>query len=87
MQENMSQYFGMMIAELTKWREEGKTRRVGRPKKEDQEVVYYPSPDTKHGNRYPYTKDELEAYYMFHKEPMPPLPEPLTKEELLKWEL
>jgi len=36
----------------------------------------------------PYSKEALQAYYDFRHQPMPdPLPQPLSKEELRKWDL
>lgn len=90
MQTNVSAYFGFLIAEVTKMRGERKEKKpVGRPKKGEEEVVYYPSPDVKFGNRAPYTKEAWEAYWDIHEkwEPRPELPPPLTKEELKAWDM
>jgi len=69
LQTNVSQYFGMMIAEVTQWREDYKTKRAGRPKKEEEnQVVWYKAPD---GSRTAYTIEDLENYYAFRNLPMP----------------
>ena len=86
MQTNISQYFGLLISEVWKMREGGKNKRpVGRPKKEEEEVLWYPAPYDK--NSPPYTMDDLTAYYTFRSENVPEGLVPLTKEELKKWDM
>ena len=89
MEMNRSGYIGRLITQESLRRTEGKEKRsVGRPKKEEVPEVYYPSPDLQYGNRNPYTLENLRGYYSIRKQPLPdPLPEPLSKEELLKWDL
>ena len=88
-QTNLTFFVVYLINQEKKRRSEVITKKpVGRPKKEDEVIVYYPSPDLKFGNRNPYTKEAYQAYCIAHKQPMPdPMPEPLTKEELAKWDL
>jgi hypothetical protein len=86
MQDNVSQYIGFLIAEVSKQRESGRSKRsVGRPKNEKEEEVYYPAPYNKDAP--PYTHDDLEAYYTARKEKVPAGLIPLTKEELKKWDM
>ena len=90
MQDSVSQYFGMMIAEISKNREGKQRRAVGRPKKNDtedaiKEKEWYLAPyDPKAP---PYTFEDLKAYYEFRNQEMPVLPPPLTKEELKQWDM
>src|SRR3990167_4296060 len=76
LQTSVSQYFGIMIAEIAQWREEYKTKRAGRPKneKEEEQVVWYKLPDG--NNPSPYTYDEYTAYCIFNKQ------EQLPREQL-----
>jgi hypothetical protein len=88
MQENVSTYFGMMIAEITRCRAGNQRRAVGRPKKseaEGEEEKWYPCPYDE--NAPPYTMDDLKAYYEFRGMPVPPQPPPYTKEQLKKWDM
>lgn len=86
-QTNYTFYLVYLIKQEGKRREAEKGKRApGRPKKEDTEEVFYPSPDP-NGGRAPYSKEDWEAYFTFRKEEVPPLPAPLTKEELKKWEV
>lgn len=87
MQENVSQYFGMMIAEVVKGREGRRRGAVGRPKKSegDEEEKWYPCPYDE--NAPPYTMDDLKAYYEFRNMPVPVQPPPYTKEQLKKWDM
>jgi hypothetical protein len=87
MQTNVSQYFGFLIAEVSKSREGFRNKRaVGRPKKEgEKEVEWFPAPYDK--NAPPYTMDDLTAYYTFRSESVPEGLVPLTKEELKKWDM
>lgn len=87
MQDNVSAYFGMMIAEITNSRQGKRRGAVGRPRKsetgEEEEVKWYLAPyDPKAP---PYTMDDLKAYYEFRGVEVPTLPPPLTKEELKQW--
>lgn len=86
LETNRSAYLGRFIAQEVARREESaKKRPVGRPKKEEEEEVFYPAP---YKGGAPYSRDALQAYYDFRKQPMPdPMPQPLTKEELKKWDL
>jgi len=79
-------YFVYLIMQEKKRRGaplEGK-RPVGRPKKEvpEEDTNLYPAPYKGGGA---YTHDELEAWYAYRDKTMPPLPKPLTKEELKKY--
>ena len=89
MQENVSQYFGMMIAEIVKGREGKRRGAVGRPRKseseEDAETLWYPCPYDETAP--PYTMDDLKAYYEFRNMPVPPQPPPYTREQLKKWDM
>jgi hypothetical protein len=86
MQTNVSSYFGFLIAEVSKMREGAKSKRpVGRPKKEEEEELWYPAPYD--ANAPPYRMQDLEAYYGSRKEEVPPQPAPFTKEELKRWEM
>lgn len=62
----------------------GAKRPVGRPKKiDDQEdKTLYPAPYIGGGA---YTRGDWEGYYEFRGLEVPPLPKPLTKEELKKY--
>lgn len=85
-QDNFTFYIAYLAMQERKRRdEESKKRGVGRPKAGKEEILYYPSPDK--NVSYPYTEDELRGYYDMRKEPMPPLPAPLSKEELKKYDL
>jgi hypothetical protein len=88
MQDNVAQYFGLLIAEVTRNREALKAKKPsGRPSKKDDDgdKVYYNAPYDK--NAPPYTMSELEAYYTFRKETVPEGLKPLTKEQLSKWDM
>jgi hypothetical protein len=86
MQENRSQYIGMLITEVYKNRRKVEEKRpVGRPKKEKEEVEWYLAPYDPEAP--PYTMEDLQAYYSFRKQEVPKNLKPLTKEELKKWEL
>lgn len=87
-QDNYTFYIAYLAIQERKRRDEDKgKRKPGRPVVgSTEEIVYYPSPD-KHVS-FPYTLDELRGYYEMRKEPLPdPLPAPLTKEELKKYDL
>ena len=75
-QTNFTFYAVYLINQEKKARNKPK---AGRPKAVEEEVLYYPSPQK--GNKTPYTKQDLEAYYAFRNVEMPPLPEPLPKED------
>ena len=80
LETNMSAYVGRLIIQEKLKREQDKGKRsVGRPKKEDEEELYYPAPYEGGGV---YTKNDWEGYYNFRNKPVAPLPPPLTKEEL-----
>lgn len=85
-QDNISFYFAYLINQEVKRRAELKEKRSpGRPPKKEDEDVYYPAP---YEGGAPYKLVDLKAYYDFRKQPLPdPLPRPLTKEELAKWDL
>ena len=83
-QDNFTFYGAYLINQEKKRREGERSKsKVGRPKSEPKEQLWYPCPDT-HGTM-PYTEDELRGYYEIRGEKMPPLPIPYTKEELKKW--
>lgn len=85
METNKSAYVGRLITqEVIRRSEEAKKRGVGRPVKEKEEDLYYPAP---YEGGAPYKKEDWLNYFAFRKEPAPELPEPLTKEELKKWDL
>lgn len=85
-QDNFTFYGVYLIQQEKKRREaENNKRPVGRPKKEEVEDLWYPSPDPK--SSMPYREGELAGYYEIRKQVMPPLPKPLTKEELKEWDL
>jgi hypothetical protein len=73
-------FFIVFLINQEKKRRENTKRPVGRPRKEDkedeEEELWYPSPD---GGTTLYDKDELEAYYHYRNQPMPPLPAPVKK--------
>ena len=80
-------YFVYLIMQEKKRRVEGAPhikRPVGRPKKEEveEDTNMYPAPYEGGGA---YTRLELEAWYAFRDKKMPPMPKPLTKEELKKY--
>jgi hypothetical protein len=79
--ENVSGYIGDLIVAEKKRRDQKKP--VGRPRtyKESDTTIYYPPPYEGGGV---YTKEELVSYYEFRNLPVPPLPKPLTEEELKK---
>lgn len=81
METNVSAYMGRFITQETLRRDSKKP--VGRPKKEDEKLEYYPCPYNPES--YPYTMSELTAYYDIRKEKVPEDVRPLTKEELKKW--
>lgn len=85
-QTNKSAFIVYLLANEEKARENVIVKRaVGRPKKEEEETIYYPAP---YEGGAPYDKPAFEAYYAFRKQPLPdPMPKPLTKEELQKWDL
>jgi len=60
-------------------------RPVGRPKKIDEieDTNQYPAP---YKGGAPYSAQDLELYYDFRNVPMPPLPKPLTAEEISKFD-
>lgn len=89
MQESVSQYFGMMIAEITNSRAGRKRGAVGRPRKsetgEGEEVKWFPCPYDETAP--PYTMDDLVAYYTFRNEKVPAQPPAYSKEQLKKWDM
>jgi len=82
-QTNFTYYFIYLIQQEKRNRQENKTSKkpVGRPKKEE-DNNFYPAPYAGGGL---YTREELEGYYEFRGEAVPPLPEPLTSEEKKKY--
>jgi len=88
-QTNLSAYIVYLIYQEKK-RREGKTdtfgtkRPVGRPRKVEVEVDknLYPAP---YKGGAPYTAETLEQYYEFQKKEQPPLPKPLTNDEIAKY--
>ena len=87
-QTNFTFYIVFLILQEKKRRMEGiKTAKnpVGRPKTtvEAEDLNFYPAP---YKGGAPYKRVDLEAYYDFRKEVMPPLPKPLTAEEIKKYE-
>lgn len=92
LQDNVNNYFGMMIAEVVKGRESRRRGAVGRPRKgegeseeDGGETKWYPCPYDETAP--PYTMDDLKAYYEFRKMPVPPQGPPLTREQLKKWDM
>lgn len=81
METNVSAYMGRFITQEVLRRENKKP--VGRPKKGEEVVEYYPCPYNPES--YPYTMSELEGYYGIRHEEVPKNIKPLTKEELKKW--
>lgn len=85
-QDNFT-YYGVYLIQQEKKRREAERAKVGRgrPRKEEQEVVYYPCPFD--DSVFPYTMAEIEGYYALRKEEVPANLKPLTKEELKKFDL
>lgn len=87
-QKNITAYIVYLIYQEKKRREgllEAPKRPVGRPKKvaEEEDTNRYPAPYEGGGA---YTRQEWEAYFEFRNESVPPLPKPLSAEELKKYE-
>lgn len=88
-ESNKSSYIVRLITQEFKRREQEKNKRssIGRPKKEPEKIVYYPSPDLKYGNRNPYTLEAWNQYWDINEKwekdgKRPPLPPPMTDEEV-----
>ena len=87
-QKNFTFYFVYLIMQEKKRREDfvaNIKRPVGRPKKIDEieDTNQYPAP---YKGGAPYSAQDLELYYDFRNVPMPPLPKPLTAEEISKFD-
>lgn len=88
-QTNMTSYFIYLIMQEKKRRAGELTeakRPVGRPKKvpEVEDTNKYPPP---YKGGVPYSKEDWELYWHYRpKQETPPLPKPLTVEELKKWD-
>lgn len=86
-QNNFTYYFVYLIMQEKKRRNDPQVqakRPVGRPPKAkvEEDTNRYPAPYKGGGA---YTKDEWEAYFEFRKKEVPPLPKPLTKSQLEKY--
>jgi|TARA_R100001530_G_scaffold100538_1_gene69888 hypothetical protein len=87
-QKNISAYIVYLIYQEKKRRAgllQDPKRPVGRPKKveEIEDSHKYPAP---YKGGAPYSAKELKLYYEFRNEPIPPLPKPLTAEEIAKFD-